>query len=138
MPFFHRFSAKLNHNKKYREVRKEQNRLALLREKQAQNRKELDQKHLERKVRERKRKNSSESKDEPKKKLTEKEQKQKIAEDEATLRGDEDQGMNFKYHLQRENKNHSVAEEIWQKPAQVEEDKTKEQEFDEYFQDLFL
>ena len=34
--------------------------------------------------------------------------------------------------------NHLVAEEIWQKPAQVEEDKTKEQEFDEYFQDLFL
>ena len=104
MPFFHRFSAKLNHNKKYREVRKEQNRLALLREKEAQNRRELDQKHLERKVRERKRKNSSESKDEPKKKLTEKEQIQKIAEDEATLRGDEDQGINFKCHLQKENK----------------------------------
>ena len=71
----------------------------MLREKEAQNRRELDQKHLERKVRERKRKNSSESKDEPKKKLTEKEQKQKIAEDEATLRGDEDQGINFKCHF---------------------------------------
>lgn len=115
-------SAKLNHNKKYREVRKEQNRLALLREKEAQNRRKLDQKHIELKVKERKRKKSSESREEPKKKLTDKQQKQKIAEDEATLRGEEDE----------------VADEIWQKPAQVEEDKTKEQEFDEYFQDLFL
>ena len=90
-------SAKLNHNKKYREVRKEQNRLALLREKEAQNRRKLDQKHIELKVKERKRKKSSESREEPKKKLTDKQQKQKIAEDEATLRGEEDEGFLVKF-----------------------------------------
>ena len=28
--------------------------------------------------------------------------------------------------------------DIWEKPAAVDEEKTKEQEFDEYFEDLFM
>ena len=30
------------------------------------------------------------------------------------------------------------SEDIWEKPAAVDEEKTKEQEFDEYFEDLFM
>jgi len=115
-------SAKLNHNKKYREVRKEQNRLAILREKEERVKAELD-----RKVRSKKREREAAQKSqEPegkrtKTKLTEKQQQDKIKEDEESLRDEE----------------HAEGD-IWEKPAHVEEDKTKEQEFDEYFQDLFL
>lgn len=109
-------SAKLNHNKKYREVRREQNRLAILREKEER----LDAKRTEKA---RKRKSSKEQKEEPKekRKMTEKEQREKIKDDEAELGKSDDD-----------------ADAIWERPAAVEEDKTKEQEFDEYFQDLFL
>ena len=77
-------SAKLNSNKKYREVRKEQNRLALLREKEER----LDQKREKANYEKRKRKLSEEKSknpDEPKKKLTDREQKEKIKMDEADL-----------------------------------------------------
>ena len=30
------------------------------------------------------------------------------------------------------------SEDIWERPAAVDEEKTKEQEFDEYFEDLFM
>ena len=72
----------MNSNKKYREVRKEQNRLALLREKEER----LDQKREKANYDARKRKLSeSKNPDEPKKKLTDREQKQKIKMDEADL-----------------------------------------------------
>ena len=77
-------SAKLNSNKKYREVRKEQNRLALLREKEER----LDQKREKANYEKRKRKLSEEKSknpDQPKKKLTDREQKEKIKMDEADL-----------------------------------------------------
>jgi len=110
-------SAKLNSNKKYREVRKEQNRLALLREKEER----LDQKREKANYDARKRKLSeSKNPDEPKKKLTDREQKQKIKMDEADLGSTKESG------------------DIWEKPAAVDEEKTKEQEFDEYFEDLFM
>jgi len=72
-------SAKLNHNKKYREVRREQNRLAILREKEEK----LDQKRTET-VRKRK---AEKQQTEPKEKhkLSEKEQREKIKEDEEQL-----------------------------------------------------
>jgi len=112
-------SAKLNSNKKYREVRKEQNRLALLREKEER----LDQKREKANYEKRKRKLSEEKSknpDEPKKKLTDREQKEKIKMDEADLGSTKE------------------SEDIWEKPAAVDEEKTKEQEFDEYFEDLFM
>ena len=87
-------SAKLNSNKKYREVRKEQNRLALLREKEER----LDQKREKANYEKRKRKLSeekSQNPDEPKKKLTDREQKEKIKMDEADLGSTK--GKIFKY-----------------------------------------
>lgn len=113
-------SRKLNHNKKYREVRREQNRLAILREKEEAVQSQLDSKRSETA---RKRKlNENEDPDQPKAKtkLTEKEQRKKIEDDEEQLRNTE------------------ATDDIWERPSQVEEDKTKEQEFDEYFKDLFL
>ena len=80
----------MNHNKKYREVRKEQNRLAILREKEERVKAELD-----RKVRSKKReREAAEKSKEPegkrtKTKLTEKQQQDKIKEDEESLRDEE-------------------------------------------------
>ena len=125
----------MNSNKKYREVRKEQNRLALLREKEER----LDQKREKANYEKRKRKLSEEKSknpDEPKKKLTDREQKEKIKMDEADLGSTKG---NFKvifwgyfaiFFIE--------SEDIWEKPAAVDEEKTKEQEFDEYFEDLFM
>lgn len=109
-------SAKLNHNQKYREVRKAQNRITLLEERQRQL--TADQNAAARKRRAEKEKVKEES--DPKKVKTDKEINEKIKQDEEELGDDVD------------------PEAIWKKPANVDEEKTKEQEYEEYFQDLFL
>ena len=128
-------SAKLNSNKKYREVRKEQNRLALLREKEER----LDQKREKANYEKRKRKLSEEKSknpDEPKKKLTDREQKEKIKMDEADLGSTK--GRVIFYETVGTYLFCLESGDIWEKPAAVDEEKTKEQEFDEYFEDLFM
>lgn len=112
-------SAKLNSNKKYREVRKEQNRLALIKEKESR----LDQKRIKINNEKRKRKLSSDRVDSDgiKRKLTEKEQKEKIKLDEEQLGTSTDE-----------------MADIWKRPDNHEEEKTKEQEMDDYFEDLFM
>lgn len=93
--------------------------MALLREKEER----LDQKREKANYEKRKRKLSEEKSknpDEPKKKLTDREQKEKIKMDEADLGSTKE------------------SEDIWERPAAVDEEKTKEQEFDEYFEDLFM
>lgn len=111
-------SAKLNSNKKYREVRKEQNRLALLQEKESR----LDQKRDKINTGKRKRKLEEDRTDSDgtKRKLTDKEQQEKIKLDEAQLGST------------------SEMADIWKRPDTQEEEKTKEQEMDEYFEDLFM
>ena len=114
------FSAKLNHNTKYTEIRRAQNRVALLQEQQEQLTKEQNQ--LARKKR--KAEEEEEIKSDPdaaKKRKTEREVQQQIKDDEEAL-GDEE----------------TDPDAIWSKPAAVDEEKTKEQEYDEFFQDLFL
>jgi len=112
-------SAKLNANKKHREVIRERNRLALLKEQESQ----IDQERE--KLRNQKRKRELEDKastsGSKKQRLTDKEQKEKVALDEAEL------GTTSK-----------ESADIWDAPATVDEEKSKEQEMDEYFEDLFL
>jgi protein FRA10AC1 len=113
-------SAKLNHNTKYTEIRRAQNRVALLQEQQEQLTK--DQNQLARK----KRKAEEEEKiksdpDAAKKRKTAREVQQQIKDDEEALVDEE-----------------TDPDAIWSKPAAVDEEKTKEQEYDEFFQDLFL
>ena len=90
-------SAKLNYNKKYREVRKEQNRLILLKEKENRITTELELKRLQ-VDKQKKRKLSKESQEEnleavkkPKKK-TDKEVREDIKLDEQELGSKDDQG----------------------------------------------
>jgi len=113
-------SAKLNANKKHREVTREKNRIALLEEKESQIDTERE------KLRNQKRKaeldEKAKSAENPKKqRLTDKELKEKVALDEDDL-----------------GKSTKEDKDIWQAPATVDEEKSKEQEMDDYFDDLFL
>ena len=112
--------------------------MALLREKEER----LDQKREKANYEKRKRKLSEEKSknpDEPKKKLTDREQKEKIKMDEADLGSTKGKfsifffnffGILIYFFIE--------SEDIWERPAAVDEEKTKEQEFDEYFEDLFM
>jgi len=113
-------SAKLNANKKHREVIREKNRLLLLKDQESQIDTEREKLRNQKRKKEldEKAKSSSESK---KQRLTDKEQKEKIKLDEEELGAD--------------NKEKS---DIWKGPATVDEEKSKEQEMDDYFEDLFM
>jgi len=113
-------SAKLNANKKHREVIREKNRLLLLKEQESQIDTEREKLRNQKRKKEldEKAKTSSESK---KQRLTDKEQQEKIKLDEEELGTD--------------NKEQS---DIWKAPATVDEEKSKEQEMDDYFEDLFM
>ena len=69
-----------------------------------------------------------------KQRLTDKEQKEKVALDEAEL-GTTSKGTFTRITVFIWFKE---SADIWDAPATVDEEKSKEQEMDEYFEDLFL
>lgn len=111
-------SAKLNSNKKYREVRRERNRLALLKEEEGAI--DSEREKLRRQKRKAELEEKASSSTESKRRLTDKEQKEKMKLDEDALGEEKDK------------------DDIWHQPATIDEEKTKEQEMDDYFEDLFM